>query len=879
MKSVTPKRNRLRDYSAYPFSLRSVELRVELDRGFTRVESRLQLCRREGFPADSVLEMDGVDLGLDAIQLDGSALSSEHYELTDKRLLVFGLPQSCELFIVTTLNPSANRGDEGLFELGNILSTQCESEGFRRITWFPDRPDVLAIYTVTLIGDPKTYPVMLSNGHLVEEGVFEDGRHWVRWQDPIPKPCYIFAVVAGDLGCLSGSYTTTSGRRIELGIFADHDRVGECEFAMGALKRALAWEEEKYGCEYDLDVYNIVALTGHVGAMENKGLNIFDANGICADPDISTDSDYLIIERILAHEVFHNWTGNRVTCRDWFQLSLKEGLTRFRDQCFSQDMSAAGVKRIDFVKALQRNQFPEDDGPAAHPVKPDEYIEIRNFYTGTVYEKGAEVIRMMYCLLGDEVFREGVRLYLERYDLQAVTTEEFVQTIEEVSGRDLSQFRRWYHQAGRPRVSASGAYDPVTESYLLTLRQSTTAGSDCAEALPLHFPVLAGLLDQSGREIPARCDSGAEVDGNYLLELSEHEQVFRFENVHCEPVPSLLRGFSAPVSLETDLSAGQLAVLMAHDSDPYNRWQSGQSLATSVIRQLTADWHGERELEMDAGFLQAWSALLEDRETDPALLAELLLLPDEPALSEGLPLIDIDGHMAARTFLLRELATHNRDTLLARYQELEDSGPYEFNAVAIGRRSLRNRCLEILLALDEERIRDLCLAQIESAGNMTDMFAALAAICHVPCSQRERGLSGFYARWQHKAPVIDKWFNAQALSRMPGAIDAILKLEQHPAMDIMNMSRAMAFYGGFFRQNRLAFNDPSGRAYDMLAERLILIDSVKPGTTYWLMPQILQWRRFDEERQLLMKQALKKVMAADISKGLYETVSKALAEE
>jgi aminopeptidase N len=542
-------------------------------------------------------------------------------------------------------------------------------------------------------------------------------------------------------------------------------------------------------------------------------------------------------------------------------------------------MSAAGVKRIDFVKALQRNQFPEDDGPAAHPVKPEQYIEIRNFYTATVYDKGAEVIRMLYCLLGDAAFREAVKLYLERFDQQAVTTEDFVATVAESSGRDLDQFYRWYRQAGRPRVHASGHYDAGAARYELTLRQSHPPTPGQPDKQPLHIPVLAGLLDSAGTVLQPTCDDAGVVDGNYLLELREPEQTFVFEGLAAEPVPSLLRGFSAPVSLSTDLAPEQLATLLAHDPDPYNRWQSGQTLAIDAIRLMAADWHGGCAMATDEVLVDAWERVLADQKTDPALLAELLLLPDEPALSEGLPVIDIDGHRAARDYLLRSLARRNREVLLQRYDALADDGPYRFDAESLGRRSLRNRCLEILLALDDNEVRDLCLQQVCQAGNMTDMFAALAALCHVDCPQRSIGLESFYMRWQHKAPVIDKWFNAQALSRMDGAIDAIMELEQHPAMDIMNMPRAMAFYGGFFRQNRIAFNDPSGRGYDMLADRLILIDSVKPGTTYWLMPQLLQWRRFDEKRRALMRQALEKVLAADISKGLYETVSKALAEE
>jgi aminopeptidase N len=879
VKKGAPQPVHLGDYATFPFHLHAVELRVELGREATRVDARLDVERCAGEAADTELVLDGEDLELELIAVDGKTLAPGRYAAAEDSLRIFDLPARCEVQTRVTLHPDANQRDEGLMVLGDNLATQCEAEGFRRITFFPDRPDVLSVYTVTLVGDPEIYPVMLSNGHPVARGILADGRHWVRWEDPFPKPSYIFALVAGDFACFDDRYTTGSGREIRLAIYADRDRIDECGFAMGALKRALRWEEEKYGREFDLDLYNIVALTGHVGAMENKGLNIFDANGICADPEISTDDDYLVIERILAHEVFHNWTGNRVTCRDWFQLSLKEGLTRFRDQCFSQDMSAAGVKRIEFVRALQRNQFPEDDGPAAHPVKPEQYIEIRNFYTGTVYDKGAEVIRMLNCLLGDEAFRAAVRLYLSRHDLQAVTTEDFIRAVEDCSGRDLSQFYRWYRQAGRPRVSATGYYDAAVRRFELTLSQHHAPTPGQVEKQALHIPVLAGLLGADGREIEGVCDEATRVDGVYLLELRKPTQCFSFEGVDEEPVPSLLRGFSAPVTLEANLDAEQLAILLAHDPDPYNRWQSGQTLATDAIRAMAGDWHARRAMQVDGVLVAAWERVLRDRDSDQALVAELLLLPDEPALSEGLPQIDLDGHMAARDHLLAILARRNRELLLSRYHELAQSGPYQFTPDAIGRRRLRNRCLEILLALPDEEVRDLALAQVQSAENMTEMFAALAALCHVDCPQRQLALQGFYDRWQHKPPVIDKWFNAQALSRMEGAIDAILALEQHPAMDIMNMPRAMAFYGGFFRQNRVAFNAPDGRGYDMLAERLILVDSIKPGTTYWLMPQILQWRRFDLKRQALMKQALEKVMAADISRGLYEIVSKALAED
>jgi aminopeptidase N len=868
---------RLEDYAAYPFLVDHVDMRVELGGEGTRIYCALSMRRRDDC-ADAVLELNGEDLLTESVLLDGVDVPLHRCLDSPGILRLSGMADTFRLETVVVIDPSSNQRDEGLMLLGAKLATHCEPEGFRRITWFPDRPDILARYTVTLVGDPRHYPVMLSNGQPVARGCYDDGRHWVCWEDPICKPCYIFALVAGDFACLSAEHVTPSGRRITLQIFADHERAGECEFAMGALQRALRWEEEQYGLEYDLEVYNVVALTGYGGAMENKGLNIFSADGICVDQDISTDADYAVVERILAHEVFHNWTGNRVTCRDWFQLSLKEGLTRFRDQCFSRDMSSPAVKRIEFVKTLQRNQFPEDESPAAHPIKPVQYFQIRNFYTATIYEKGAEVIRMMSCLLGAEAFREAIRFYLYRHDQQAVTTEDFLSAVADYSGRDLSQFSRWYRQVGRPIIHAQGEYDSASGRYVLTLEQRPASPADAGN-YPLHIPIVAGFVGPEGEALTPASDDAVQVDGSYLLELRENRQRFTFHCLGKKPLPSLLRGFSAPVSLQVDVDSSELMLLAEHDEDPFNRWQAGQTLATRLIRELAADWHAGRPLVVEADFIDSWSRQLEDDSTDPALVAELLSLPDEPALSEGLPHIDLDGHMAARDVLRSVLARRNRDLLLQRYRQLSPAAKSCYEPLQVAQRSLRNRCLEALLATGDVEARELCLAQVRQADNMTDQLSALAMLCHLDCDERNEGLQVFYQRWQHKPSVIDKWFNVQALSQRSAALDDFLLLEQHSAMDIMNVPRAMAFYGAFFRQNRVAFNHPSGKGYQLLAERLVLIDSIKPGSTYWLMPQILQWRRFDGHRRQLMKEALASILKADVSMGLYETVSQALAEE
>jgi aminopeptidase N len=856
---------RLADYRPPDFLIDTAELEFDLDPERSIVRNRMTL-RLVGAPAS--LRLDGNRLELVSLALNGVPCAAETYSVDENGLTIATVPDRFTLEIVTACAPRANKTAKGLFELGGKLATQCEPQGFRQITYFLDRPDVLTRFRVRLEADEKRFPVLLSNGNPVAAGRLEGGRHFAQWDDPFPKPCYIFAVMAGDFGVLRDRFTTASGREVQLAIHADHALVPRCAFAMEAVKRALAWDEKTFGLEYDLSHYNIVALTGWAGATENKGLNLFEAHGIVTDPETTTDDDYIIIERIVGHEQFHNWTGNRVTCRDWFQLSLKEGLTRLRDQLFIADRLGPESCRIDNVKVLRRNQFPEDDGPAAHSIQPVEGASVSSFYTGTVYEKGAEVVRMLIALLGWEGFRAGFDLYIARHDGHAVTTEDFIAAMEAASGHDLAQFRRWYRQGGRPRINASGQHDAQRKRYALTLRQTCRRLNGAPEPEPFHIPIVAGLLARDGQPL-------AETE---VLELKEAEQTFLFENVAQPPVPSLLRGFSAPVTVEAGLGEAELALLLAHDSDAYVRWDAAQRLCVQAIRDLAASL--DIPAALPATLMDAFGTVLRDRSLDALLKAEILTLPDEPVLSEGLREVDLDGLMAGRAALRRGLATAFKDLLLETYHGAASDAPYAPDMAQIAQRRLRNGCLDLLMALETPQVARLGMAQLTGATNMTDQFAALTSLSHLDLPEREAAFGWFYERWVHHKIAIDKWFNAQALSRAPGAAARIVALCRHPGLGDNDMARAVLFYGGFFRQNRVAFHDPSGAGYDCLAERLLEMDRLGRSNSHYLMPQINRWRRYDPDRRALMKAALDRVAGtAGISASLRANVLRALAPE
>lgn len=855
-------------YRPPAYRVEHADLTFELDAERTVIRSRLELVRTSDAADNEPLRLDGRDFELLSLALDGVPLG-EGYTWTDDCLVVQRQPERCVLEAVTAVRPAENRSEMGLFLAGSCLVTQCEADGFSRMTFYVDRPDVMATFRVRLEADVRSFPVLLSNGDSADSGELPGGRHFVTWHDPHPKPCYVFAVIAGCLESKRDTFTTRNGKDVELVIYAEPHHIDDCEFAMGSLKRALAWDEAEYGLEYDLTRYSIVAIDDYSGAMENKGLNLFEAKGIVANPAYSTDNDYLVLERILAHEVLHNWTGNRVTCRDWFELCLKEGLTRFRDRQFAEAMSAPGPKRIDAVALLRRNQFVEDDGNAAHPVKPERYADVQNLYTATVYEKGAELVRMLWVLVGPNAFRRGLGAFLQRYDGQAVTTNELLKAMAEASGRDLGRFQNWYVRAGRPVLQSALRYDPQAGSLELTLTQTTRDGHPDSE--PLLVPISYALF------VPG-ADGVAELFEEGTLEFGETSRTWRFEGLPARPTISLLRGLSAPVSLELDREDEELALLLRAETDAVARWDASQQLATRAIRRLAggAPWQasgGEK-------YAECIGALLDDVNTDSSLLARLLTPPDEPTLSEGLERVELDAHAAARRELRSAVASSWYDCFEQRYKALSSAVPYAPEPAEIGRRALRNACLGWLLASDVAAARHRALAQIRTSDNMTDSYAALSELCHEPGPARDEAVAICLERWRGQPLAMVHWLTAQALGTAPDTVDRVIALAGHPDVDLQDIAQAMALFGSFFRQNRHAFHDPSGRGYEFLADTLLQMDKVRPSGSFWLMPQISQWPRFDEHRQQKMRQALLRVRAAPgISRGLAENVQRALGDD
>ncbi len=853
--TAMPRATLRQDYTPPVFAVETVELAFELDPAATIVRARLGL--RRGRPGP--LRLDGVGLELVSLTLDGVALDAGRYVQDEAGLILAGLPDVAVLEVVTRIAPEKNTELSGLYTSGGNYYTQCEAEGFRRITYFPDRPDVMSRYSVTLTADKARVPVLLSNGNLVASGEHADGRHWARWDDPHPKPCYLFALVAGELVNVPDRFTTASGRDVELNIWVRQGDEGRCAHAMDSLKRSMRWDEEVFGLEYDLDVFNIAAVSDfNMGAMENKGLNVFNTKYVLATAETATDGDYQGIETVVAHEYFHNWTGNRVTCRDWFQLSLKEGLTVFRDQEFSSDMGSRAVKRLKDVRRLRAAQFPEDAGPMAHPVRPDSYIEIDNFYTPTVYDKGAEVVRLLHTRIGAAAFRRGMDLYFARHDNQAVTIEEFVAAMQDASGVDLSAFKGWYGQAGTPEVTVAERYDAAARRYTLTLSQRTppTPGQPEKRALPI--PVRAGLLDANGQQIAER-----------MLLLEQAEQDFVFEGVASAPVPSLLRGFSAPVKL-LGVAREKLRFLAVHDSDPFVRWESGQQYATQVMLEMVA----APSFSFDAALAEAVEATLAGAERDPAFAAEALLLPGEAFVSDQMAVAAPDRVHAARQFLRREIAQRCGESLRRVYAALADTDPASISGAAIGRRALRNVCLGYLVTQDVA----LAKAQFDAGRNMTEVLAALAALTETETPERDAALAAFHAKWRGNDLVLDQWFGIQAMAARPNAIAEVRALYAHPDFDLKNPNRARSVIGAFASGNLVRFHDASGEGYRFLGDAVIALDLINGQTAARMVGPLGQWRRQNAERGALMQRELRRILEQPkLSKGTYEKVAKALA--
>ncbi len=874
---------RLADYTPPAFSTEWVELDFDLEPERTTVTARQHCARRAGAPAPLVL--DGENLELVRIAIDGVELGPEAYGLDETSLTLPEPPERFTLEITNRIRPAANTALEGLYISSGIFCTQCEAEGFRRITWFQDRPDVMTRFRVRIEAEKARYPELLSNGNPVERGDLPKGRHFACWDDPFPKPAYLFALVAGDLALLRDSFTTRSGRVVDLRIYSEHPLIDQCHHAMASLKKAMAWDEERYGLEYDLDLFMIVAVSDfNMGAMENKGLNIFNTSATLAHPDTATDADFVQVERIIAHEYFHNWTGNRVTCRDWFQLTLKEGLTVFRDQQFTSDMHSAAVKRIGDVTLLREGQFPEDAGPLAHPIRPAEYMEINNFYTRTVYEKGAEVIRMIHTLIGDVAFRRGMDLYFERHDGQAVTCEDFVGAMADASGRDFARFMRWYDQAGTPRVVASESWDESKGRYSLTLSQSTPPTPGQPEKLPLEIPIRMGLIDSTtGRPLPLQLTGENQPVGNErVLELGEAEATFTFENLPARPLPSLLRGFSAPVELDLDLSRAELARLLARDTDTFNRWEAGQRLLLDLMRGLLADHDAGRGLALDPVVVPALQSVLEDAAADPAFAARALALPSRNVLAQSLPVIDVEGVDAVATFLRRAIGQGLAPAwvrVLEAAGESHRESPAEGapSTGAMGRRALKNTALAYLVWSGLDSAPPLAVAQYHEARNMTDRLAALKVLCDVQAEGFEALLTDFHTRYERAPLVINKWFALQANIEDARSVERVRRLLGHPAFTLANPNRVRSLVGMFAMGNLTGFHRRDGAGYRLLTETALELDRRNPQTASRLLQALGRWRRFDCARQALMRAELERILRAPgLSKDSYEVVTKSL---
>lgn len=878
---ATPSTIFLKDYQPPNYLVEKVKLHFDLYETQTIVTSTLKLnINKANKQTDKSLVLDGQNLELLSVKINEKALTDKEYLCDDETLTIASLPESCDLEIQTRINPEENKALEGLYLSSGMFCTQCEAQGFRRITYFPDRPDVMSIYEVTIIGDKEKYPILLSNGNLIGKGESDNGRHWSTWQDPSLKPSYLFALVAGDLFCKEDTFTSMSGREITLQVFVEHENSHKCDHALMSLKQAMKWDEDTYGREYDLDIYMIVAVNDfNMGAMENKGLNVFNASCVLASPDTATDADYYNIQSIIAHEYFHNWSGNRVTCRDWFQLSLKEGFTVFRDQEFSADLNSRAVKRIDDVNVLRNHQFAQDSGPMAHPIRPDHYIEISNFYTVTVYNKGAEVVRMIRNLVGSEGFRKGTDLYFERHDGQAVTTEDFVKAIEDTNDIDLSLFQNWYSQAGTPELEVSGSYSEKDEAYKLDVVQSCPDTTGQKNKKPFHIPLQVGLIDENGLDIPLFLDGnkGSSGSNQMTLELKEKSESFIFYNVNSSPAVSINRGFTSPVKTKIQRSNDELSFLFSHDSDEFNRWDAGQSLAINTLLDLIQHIKDSKPLVLPEKVINAYRNTLTNQDLDRALIAQAMTLPSESYLADQMEVVDVEGIHQARTFMRRELAKELTDDFKSVLQKGKSDAVYLFQADEMARRDLNHVCLSYLMLLQEDDIISLCINQFENSNNMTDVLSALSSLSHYDTELRQQALEQFYGKWKHDAQVVEKWLAIQAASDLSNVLDKVKTLMKHEAFSLTNPNKVRSLIGRFSAGNIAHFHAVDGSGYEFLADQVLALDSMNPQIAARLIQSMSRWRRYDDRRQVLMKKQLERILAKeDLSKDVYEITSRSL---
>lgn len=868
-----------KEYQPPPYLVEQLHLQFDLHPTATKVTATMHFFKNsDSDDSLGALHLDAEQVELKKVVLDDRVLDSGEYTFDEEGLNIAAVPENFTLEITTVINPQENKALEGLYLSNGNFCTQCEAQGFRRITCFPDRPDVMTVYTTTVIAESKKYPVLLSNGNLIEQGELENGRHFATWQDPFPKPCYLFALVAGDLVRVEDSFTTMSGREVTLHIYVEPRNKEKCDHAMRSLKKAMRWDEEVYGREYDLDIFMIVAVDDfNMGAMENKGLNVFNSKYILANPQSATDKDFEDIEGVVAHEYFHNWTGNRVTCRDWFQLSLKEGLTVFRDQEFSADMQSRAVQRINDVQIIRNFQFKEDAGPMAHPVRPDSYLEINNFYTLTVYNKGAEVIRMLHTLLGTDYFRKGMDLYFERHDGQAVTCDDFVQAMADTSKRDLSLFKRWYSQAGTPVVEVQPDYDPAARKYTLHVRQHCPETPGQQEKKSFQVPLAFGLMDRNGKEMAMQ---GENSSG--MLVLEEEEQDFTFDDVPEKPVVSFLRGFSAPVNLKMTYDERELALRMAHDSDPFNRWDAGQHLALQYLLQSIEDYKEGKEVAVPSLFVESFQEVLAEDGYDKGLQAQALTLPLENWISQQLEPVDPHAVFHVRQLYRNQLSTSCRQILETTYNALQAENAYVFTADEAARRSLRNCCLAYLLSPApgsnlEEDVLQRGISQYQNADNMTDVYAALHCVVNADRQAGDELLEDFYKTWKHDPLVVDKWLILQAGCSLPGTLQRVQALLGHEAFTMDNPNKVRSLIATFCSANQDQFHAKDGSGYAFLVEQVTRLDKKNPQIAARLLTPLTGWRRYEPQKQKLMQAALEKIRAEVTSKDVLEITEKSLA--
>ncbi|XP_062191518.1 puromycin-sensitive aminopeptidase-like [Phragmites australis] len=884
-----PKEIFLKDYKKPDFLFDTVDLQFQLGEEKTIVTSKIVVSPgAEGISSPLVLH--GSDLKLLSIKVNGNELKSEDYTVNSRHLMLSTPPAGVfNLEIVTEICPQLNTSLEGLYKSTGNFCTQCEAEGFRKITYFQDRPDVMAKYTCRIEADKTLYPVLLSNGNLIEQGDLAGGKHYALWEDPFKKPSYLFALVAGQLECREDSFVTCSGRKVTLRIWTPAQDLPKTTHAMYSLKAAMKWDEEVFGLEYDLDLFNIVVVPDfNMGAMENKSLNVFQSRLVLASPETATDGDYAAILGVIGHEYFHNWTGNRVTCRDWFQLTLKEGLTVFRDQEFSSDLGCRTVKRIADVSKLRIYQFPQDAGPMAHPIRPHSYIKMDNFYTVTVYEKGAEVVRMYKTLFGASGFRKGMDLYFQRHDGQAVTCEDFYAAMCDANNAQLPNFLQWYSQAGTPTVKVASSYDANSRTFSLKFSQEvpSTPGQPVKE--PMFIPVAVGLVDSSGKDMPLTSvysdgmlqtlSSDGQAVFTTVLQFKKKEEEFIFNNVAERPVPSLLRGYSAPVRLDSDLSESDLFFLLANDSDEFNRWEAGQILARKLMLSLVADFQQQKTLVLNPKFVDGLRSILCNTSLDKEFIAKAITLPGQGEIMDMMAVADPDAVHAVRTFIKKDLAFQLKDDLLAAVTSNRSSDAYTFNHDCMARRALKNTCLAYLASLDELDVTELALHEYKSATNMTEQFAALAALSQNPGQVRDDALLDFYNKWQHDYLVVSKWFALQATSDIPGNVVNVQKLLAHPAFDMRNPNKVYSLIGGFCG-SPVNFHAKDGSGYKFLGEVVLQLDKINPQVASRMVSAFSRWRRYDETRQALAKAQLEMIISANgLSENVYEIASKSLAD-